>query len=118
MDARRQNRSQESLDLNKARLTAYLNRLVLLPRHDNKLVTKAKGGILNDTAKENQKFDSQAVVNTRVPLVKRVKAVAASELTKLKSQNAYRTLRQEWANKRNEGKRSKRVEEAKNAEKN
>jgi large subunit ribosomal protein L13e len=51
VDARRQNRSQESLDLNKARLTAYLNRVVLYPRHEKKYVTKAKGGIINDTPK-------------------------------------------------------------------
>lgn len=91
---------------------------MLFPRHEKKLVTKAKGGILNDTAKEAQQVNDRAVVNVKAPLVRRVKAVPAAELTKLKTQNAYRTLRQEWANKRNEGKRTKKAEEAKNAEKN
>ena len=117
VDARRQNRSQESLDVNKARLTAYLNRLVLYPRHEKKPVTKAKGGILNDTPKENQQVSDKAVVNTKLPLVKRVKALPTAELAKLRNLRAYRTLRQEWANKKNEGKRSKKAEEARNAEK-
>ena len=117
VDPRRQNRSQESVDLNKARLTAYLNRLVLYPRHEKKLVTKAKGGILNDTPKENQQVSDKAVVNTKLPLAKRVKALPAAELTKLRNLRAYRTLRQEWANKKNEGRRSKKAEEVKNAEK-
>ena len=117
VDARRQNRSQESLDLNKARLTAYLQRVVLYPRHEKKYVTKAKGGIINDTPKENQQVSDTAVVNTKLPLVKRVKAVSAAELAKLKTQGAFRTLRQEWANKRNQGKRNKKAEDAKNAEK-
>ena len=118
VDARRQNRSQESLDLNKARLTAYLNRLVLLPRHENKFVTKAKGGVINDTPKESQQVNDRAVVNTRLPLVKRVKALPSSDLAKLRTQGAYRTLRQEWANQRNNGRRLKKAEDAKNAEKN
>ena len=116
VDARRQNRSQESLDLNKERLTAYLNRLVLYPRHEKTLVTKSKGGIINDTPKEAQKVNDKAVVNTRKPLVRRVKAVTAGELKTLRTQGAYRTLRQEWANKRNNGKRNKKSEEATNQE--
>ena len=116
VDARRQNRSQESLDLNKARLTAYLNKLVLYPRHEKKPVTKAKTGILNDTPKENQQVSDKAVVNARVPLVRRVKAVASGELAGLRKQNVYRTLRQEWSNKRNEGKRAKKAQDAKNQE--
>jgi large subunit ribosomal protein L13e len=51
VDQRRKNRNQESLDLNKNRLTNYLNKLVLFPRNDKAPVTKAKSGILNDTPK-------------------------------------------------------------------
>lgn len=51
VDYRRKNKSQEGFDLNKARLTNYLSKLVLYPRHDKKAVTKAKSGILNDTPK-------------------------------------------------------------------
>ena len=49
--AQRKNRSQEAFDTNKARLTNYLSKLVLYPRHEKNYVSKAKTGILNDTAK-------------------------------------------------------------------
>ena len=51
IDHRRKNRSQEAFDTNKARLTNYLSKLVLYPRHEKNYVSKAKTGILNDTAK-------------------------------------------------------------------
>lgn len=51
VDHRRKNRSQEAFDLNKTRLTNYLSKLVLYPTNEKKYVTKAKGGILNDTPK-------------------------------------------------------------------
>jgi hypothetical protein len=51
VDHRRKNRSQESFETNKARLTNYLSKLVLFPKHSNHLVSKAKHGILNDTPK-------------------------------------------------------------------
>jgi ribosomal protein L13E len=51
VDHRRKNRNQESLELNKNRLLAYVNKLVLFPRSDKAPVTKAKHGILNDTPK-------------------------------------------------------------------
>jgi hypothetical protein len=55
-------------------------------------------------------------VNALPPLIKRVKAVSALQLDQLKKGQVYKTLRQEWANQRNEGKRLKREREA--AEKN
>jgi large subunit ribosomal protein L13e len=105
VDHRRKNRCQESLDLNKNRLQAYIGKLVLYPRHANKLVTKAKGGILNDTAKEAQKVTDKPIANTLPALVKRVKTLSAGEVTKLRKDNVYRILRQEWANQRNNGRR-------------
>ena len=54
VDHRRKNRSQEGFDANKARLTNYLSKLVLYPRHENKPVTKGSKpntGIINDTPK-------------------------------------------------------------------
>ena len=51
VDHRRKNRSQEGFESNKARLTNYISRLVLQPRHEKQPVTKAKTGILNDTPK-------------------------------------------------------------------
>lgn len=49
VDHRRKNRNQESLELNKARLQNYINKLVIYPRNEKKPVTKAKMGILNDS---------------------------------------------------------------------
>jgi large subunit ribosomal protein L13e len=51
VDHRRKNRSQEGFEANKARLTNYLSKLVLHPRHESHFVTKAKNGIINDTPK-------------------------------------------------------------------
>lgn len=51
VDHRRKNHSQEAFDTNKARLTNYLSKLVLYPRHEKNYVSKAKTGILNDTPK-------------------------------------------------------------------
>ena len=104
VDHRRKNRCQESLDLNRNRLQAYLSKLVLYPRH-TKLVTKAKGGIINDTATEAQKVTDKPVANTLPTLIKRVKSLSTGEVTKLKKDNVFRILRQEWANQRNNGKR-------------
>jgi large subunit ribosomal protein L13e len=51
VDHRRKNRSQESFEANKTRLTNYLSKLVLYPRNEKHPITKAKNGILNDTPK-------------------------------------------------------------------
>jgi large subunit ribosomal protein L13e len=51
VDYRRKDKSQEQFDLNKQRLSSYLSKLVLFPRHEKTPVTKAKSGILNDTPK-------------------------------------------------------------------
>jgi len=50
------------------------------------------------------------------PLVKRVRSVSKVELERLRKAGAYRTIRQEWNNQRNEGIRQKKAREA--AEKN
>jgi hypothetical protein len=42
--------------------------------------------------------------------------VSSAELERLKKGNAYKSLKQEWCNQRNEGKRAKKAREA--AEKN
>jgi hypothetical protein len=56
------------------------------------------------------------VVNTLAPLVKRVRSVSKLELERLRKTGAFRSIRQEWNNQRNEGKRQKKAREA--AEKN
>jgi len=93
---------------------SYVNKLVLLPRNEKSPVTKAKSGILNDTPKvfikiiqENQKISSATTVNSLPPLIKRVRSVSKLELERLRKTGVYRSLRQEWNNQRNEGKRLK-----------
>lgn len=77
---------------------------MLYPRH-TKLVTKAKGGILNDTAQEAQKVTDKPVANVVPALIKRVKTLSTGEVAKLKKDKVFRILRQEWANQRNNGRR-------------
>ena len=48
--------------------------------------------------------------------MKRVRSVSKLELERLRKTSAYKSLRQEWNNQRNEGKRAKKAREA--AEKN
>ena len=115
VDHRRKNRCQESLELNKNRLQNYLNKLVLFPRNEKKPVTKAKNGIVNDSAKD-QKVGESANLNSLPPLIRRVRSVSSAELERLRKGNAYKSLKQEWCNQRNEGKRAKKAREA--AEKN
>jgi hypothetical protein len=50
------------------------------------------------------------------PLVKRVRSVSKLELERLRKTGAFKSIRQEWNNQRNEGKRQKKAREA--AEKN
>jgi large subunit ribosomal protein L13e len=113
VDHRRKNRCQESLDLNRNRLLAYVNKLVLYPRHEKTPVTKAKRGILNDTPKEAQKVHDNPNVNVLPPLIRRVKSISTTDLVKLKKDRVFRILRQEWANQRNNGKRLAKAAEAK-----
>jgi hypothetical protein len=56
------------------------------------------------------------VVNSLPPLVKRVRSVSKLELERLRKASAYRSIRQEWNNQRNAGRREKKAREA--AEKN
>lgn len=105
VDHRRQNRCQESLDLNRKRLQAYVSKLVLYPRHEKTLVTKAKSGIINDSSKESHKVSDKPQANTALPLIRRVKSLSTGEVNKLKKDKVFRMLRQEWANQRWNGKR-------------
>ena len=85
---------------------------MLYPRHEKHSVTKAKSGILNDTAKDAQKVVDSPLVNTLSPLIKRVRSVSKTELDRLRKQSAFRSIRQEWNNQRNAGRREKKAREA------
>ena len=51
-------------------------------------------------------------MNSLPKLVKRTKAVSPAILDSIKKNNVYRSIRQEWNNQRNEGKRQKKEREA------
>lgn len=89
-----------------------MNSLVLFPLNEKKPVTKAKSGILNDTPKDNQKVADKVTVNALPKLIKRVKPIGSALLDSAKKNKVYRTIRQEWNNQRNEGKRLKKAKEA------
>ena len=55
---------------------------------------------------------NNSVVNSLTPLIKRVRSVSKLELERLRKTNAYKTIRQEWSNQRNEGQRQKKAKEA------
>jgi hypothetical protein len=56
--------------------------------------------------------NADATVNAQPRLIKRVKPIGAALLDSLKKTKVFRTLRQEWNNQRNEGKRLKKAKEA------
>ena len=56
-------------------------------------------------------MDSPAV-NTLAPIIKRVRSISKLELDRLKKGSAYKSIRQEWNNQRNAGRREKKAREA------
>jgi hypothetical protein len=93
VDHRRKNRSQEGFEANKARLSNYLSKLVLYPRHESHLVTKAKTGIINDTPKVysslfriNKLLPPHPLSTLFLPLSKELDQSASSSLRDLESQ--------------------------------
>ncbi|EAS02620.1 60S ribosomal protein L13 (macronuclear) [Tetrahymena thermophila SB210] len=107
VDHRRKNRCQESLELNKKRLLAYVSKLVLFPRHQG----KAKKGLVNDTADTSSA--AQNALQTSVPLPsvsKREKAV--SNIAELRKKKVYRIIRQEKTNQKWDGKRKAKAQAA------
>ena len=110
VDHRRQNKSVEAFQLNVQRLEQYKQRLVLFPRTDK----KPKKGPINDANEEVLKgLNVDQHVEKVLGLSHVHKRDKAVPLTKeLLATRAYRTLKQEWSNQRNAGKREKRAKEA------
>ena len=111
VDHRRQNKSQESLDLNKRRLLAYLNKLVLFPRHEG----KPKKGVVNDTT--NKESLEQVVQNESHKLMERTpytfkKREKAMQITsQMKQAKVYQKMRIERVNEKLTGMRAKRAKD-------
>jgi len=110
VDHRRQNKSVEAFQLNVQRLEQYKQRLVLFPRTDK----KPKKGQINDAdekALEGLNVDQHGEKVLGLTQT-HTRAKAASLTKELLATRAYRTLKQEWSNQRNAGKREKRAKEA------
>merc|ERR1711904_207968 len=105
VDHRRTNRSTESLQLNVARLKAYREKLVLLPRRANK-PKKGTAGKLNDTPNVEAANQEQRNFNSVLPVVQPKKREKGKKISsEMKSLCAHKEIRQQWSNKKNNGKR-------------
>ncbi|TGZ83182.1 ribosomal protein L13e [Ascodesmis nigricans] len=101
VDHRRRNTSEESLQINVARLKEYRSNLIIFPR-------KAKAPKKGDSSAEEIKEARQVALPKITPIAQQgvvgERAIEAGE----KEKNAFRTLRIARADKRNAGKREKR----------
>lgn len=112
VDSRRQNLSEESLAANVARLKAYQERLILLPRRSN---APKKG----DTKTDVSKIEKASAISAVLPIAPTdiaVKEISKSEIPAALKEGAYRTLRVARSNARYEGARQKRARDAAEAE--
>lgn len=111
VDHRRKSRTTESFQRNVARLKAYKEKLVLLPVNAKKVRKAAKGlTIADSTVKADtltQNTHRQVVAVRGVVL--REKSVKLS--APMKAFNPKVTIKQEWSNQRNAGKREKKAKD-------
>ncbi|OAR02968.1 hypothetical protein LLEC1_07366 [Akanthomyces lecanii] len=105
VDFRRQNLSEESLALNVARLKAYKERLILLPRKSN---APKKGDTKTDLSKINKAANIASVLPV-TPTDLAVKEIKKGDMPAPVKGGAYVSLRQARAEKRYLGAREKRV---------
>ncbi|KID67742.1 60S ribosomal protein L13, partial [Metarhizium hybridum] len=112
VDHRRQNLSEESLAINVARLKAYKERLILLPRKSN---APKKGDTKTDISKVNTATSISSVLPI-APTDIAVKEIKKSEMPKPIDGGAYAALRMARSNKRYQGAREKRARDKAEAE--
>ncbi|CEJ93972.1 Putative 60S ribosomal protein L13 [[Torrubiella] hemipterigena] len=111
VDFRRQNLSEEGLALNVARLKAYKERLILLPRKSN---APKKGDTKTDASKLAQTSISSVLPITQ--LDRAVKEIKKADMPAEVEGGAYRALRNARAIARYAGAREKRAKDAAEAE--
>merc|ERR1712084_20851 len=105
VDHRRSNRSVEAKQANVARLKAYREKLVLLPKVAGKPKQGGKGGV-NDATADQLENVVQTNMRRTMPIVQDVKRQQGMEVTKeMNAFKAHRQTRQEWSNMKNFGKR-------------
>ena len=112
VDHRRQNLSEESLAINVARLKAFKERLILLPRRSN---APKKG----DTKTDVSKIEKAARVSAVLPIAPTdlaVKYIKKSEMPEPVEGGAYAKLRMARSNARYQGAREKRIRDKAEAE--
>ncbi len=107
VDFRRQNLSEESLAINVARLKAYKERLILLPRKSN---APKKGDTKTDLSKINKAANIASVLPV-APTDIAFKEIKKSDVPAAVKGGAYVALRQARAEKRYLGAREKRVKD-------
>merc|ERR1712226_1100892 len=107
VDHRRTNRSTESLQRNVARLKAYKEKLVLLPKNP-KAPKKGTCGKLFDT----DAAQTQTKIQDVLPVTQEAKRQKPMKITaEMKAFKAHREWRQEWSNAKNYGKRQSRLKQ-------
>ncbi|PHH89336.1 hypothetical protein CDD83_6235 [Cordyceps sp. RAO-2017] len=112
VDHRRQNLSEESLTVNVARLKAYKERLILLPRKSN---APKKG----DTKTDLSKVQKASRISAALPIAPTdlaVKEIKKSAMPKPIEGGAYTKLRMARSNARYQGAREKRAKDKAEAE--
>lgn len=112
VDHRRQNLSEESLTLNVARLKAYKDRVIVLPRRSN---APKKGDTKTDLAKV-QTATSISSAMPIAPVDLAVKEIKKSDMPKPIEGGAYAALRMARSNARYQGARDKRSRDKAEAE--
>ncbi|POR32178.1 60S ribosomal protein L13 [Tolypocladium paradoxum] len=112
VDHRRQNLSEESLAINVARLKAYKERLILLPRRSN---APKKGDTKTDLSKVEKAGRVSAVLPI-APTDLAVKYIKKSEMPEAIEGGAYTKLRMARSNARYQGAREKRLKDKAEAE--
>ena len=112
VDFRRQNLSEESLAANVARLKAYQERLILLPRRSN---APKKGDTKTDLSKVEKVFNVAAAMPI-APTDIAFKEISKGAMPAPIEGGAYRQLRTARSNKRYQGARDKRAREKAEAE--
>ncbi|CAN6674963.1 large ribosomal subunit protein eL13B [Trichomonascus vanleenenianus] len=111
VDHRRRNRSVEAFETNVNRLKEYQAKLIVFPRKAGK---PKKGDASAEEIKAAQQTLSVAAnfPIAQAPVELGTRAITADD----KNVNAYRTLRESWANKKHLGAREKRAKDKAEAE--
>jgi large subunit ribosomal protein L13e len=112
VDSRRQNLSEESLAINVARLKAYKERMILLPRKSN---NPKKG----DTKTDMSKIEKLASIAAAMPIPSvesGFSEIKKSEMPKAHEDGAYRHLRLARSEARYAGAKEKRLKDKAEAE--